>query len=137
MVATKTLYVDEFYMVTLRNKLDFVHLIYLPFKPFAPTAWAVIFGVAIVTILATNYMENNRNQFKYKKRSNKSCLARAWGIIYDTIRGLTSGFITRDSDATSSEKTLLIGFSVFVLILLTAYTASSAAALIVGGGVGK
>lgn len=123
-----SLYTDEFYVVVKKPEVSIWELFLTPILPFTVDAWLwVIFSVAYMSFVIN---------IIHKKGfivPGKSWLTRCGSITFHGVMSFTGGETENSSDAPSrAEKFVLAGFAIFGLIILTAYTATSAAFLVTG-----
>ena len=144
------IYNDEFRLVVLaEDKVDYWALMATPFKPFTVSAWIWITALVGYMSLAMYITEpeevdiedneslvdritdligiqNDRYPFLAMLDKTLTSLAKC---MYNGLMAFTSGAPVQEAQSFPS-RVISSGFAAFGLIILTAYTASSAAALV-------
>jgi len=107
--------------------LTFVDELLTPLVPFTYEAWGII--IVLVCFMSSSLMFV---QGRKVKRRPRSVLHWIGDNLFVGGKSFSGGGVSDESDEPSrAEKFIVFGFNVFGLIVLTAYTASSAAALVV------
>lgn len=146
-----TIYTDEVRLVVLPaddTGLDYWAMLATPFAPFTSTAWWIIAALALFSSAALLVIEvedidpdDDRflnlvtNKFGIRNDSHPFlwALDRTFSSVakccYHGVLSFTSGSLVQKSDSLPG-RIVYAGFAAFGLIILTAYTASSAATLV-------
>eukprot|EP00814_Leptocylindrus_danicus_P000676 CAMPEP_0116006376 /NCGR_PEP_ID=MMETSP0321-20121206/1695_1 /TAXON_ID=163516 /ORGANISM="Leptocylindrus danicus var. danicus, Strain B650" /LENGTH=935 /DNA_ID=CAMNT_0003474925 /DNA_START=114 /DNA_END=2922 /DNA_ORIENTATION=+ len=126
-LATKSLFQDRFYLVVPIEKVTWLDSFLTPFLPFQAETWLWIIGIALYMVIVLNFIQTGG---PFKER--KSLCSRVGAVFYTAANSFSSGGVSDVSENPSSaEKVIVAAFAVSMLIILTAYTATSAAALVV------
>eukprot|EP00816_Leptocylindrus_hargravesii_P005560 CAMPEP_0196826460 /NCGR_PEP_ID=MMETSP1362-20130617/93638_1 /TAXON_ID=163516 /ORGANISM="Leptocylindrus danicus, Strain CCMP1856" /LENGTH=918 /DNA_ID=CAMNT_0042207033 /DNA_START=493 /DNA_END=3249 /DNA_ORIENTATION=+ len=115
---------DAFYLIVPKVEGSTLDLLLTPILPFTKDAWLWIAFTCLYVGIVLNVIRRDRNKLSFCKRIEY--------ILFASVKSCTLGDI-HDSDETDpdmSEKIVVIGFVIFALITLTAYTATSAAFLV-------
>ena len=108
-----------------------------PFTPFNAWAWVGVIvdilymalAIHIIKVITKTNFENEDEMKEYRERI--FTLDSMMQATYDGIISFTSGGVANVSDDPSvPERIVVCGFAFFALVVLTAYTATSAAALV-------
>jgi len=104
--------------------------------PFDKRSWFVIFvillafGLSMNVVSEKNVKASSRGKFYNPHNFCSSCL----DIFYVSLRSLVSGDAGDELDTPSrSQQCIVIGFTVFSLLIITAYTATAAAFMVLEG----
>mmetsp|Transcript_24971 Transcript_24971/g.37357 ORF Transcript_24971/g.37357 Transcript_24971/m.37357 type:complete len:603 (+) Transcript_24971:222-2030(+) len=142
---TTVIYSDSFYLVSFKDsQRDFLDTFLTPLAPFTNDAWmwlslVVLYMAGAVNLVQTYNDENEAEDDSSDDGENKSYVTRVKKFacimgdnLYYGVTSMAKGEVTSESEEPSvAEKIIIAGFMLFALIVLTAYTASSAAALVV------
>ena len=143
---TLTFFLSEFYLIVYaKTDSNFYSMLSTPFKPFEGEAWIFIIFIAIYTANAVRIIQKThvvvyeedeqsdsslRNDAKSRSFLGK-CIRYVGFGIFNGVNSFTKGEVTNLSDEPSvAEKVVGCGFAIFGVIVLTAYTATSAAFMI-------
>ena len=114
------------------EKTPYEYFLY-PFTPFSPDAWLLIAVAMIYMAWAIRFIKAyTKNSLKMDDEKKNLFTLRSIGhAFYDGINSMTTGGVAHVSEQPSiPEKLVVSGFAVFALVVLTAYTATSAAVMI-------
>lgn len=125
--TSASIFKDEFYLVVKKTGTEFWALFFTPVLPFTPGAWLWIASAALYMGFVINVIHKNG----VNAPGSRSCWSRFGSITYNSIMSCAGGEVANaNEDPSKAEKFVLVGFAVFGLIILTAYTATSAAFLV-------
>lgn len=125
--STVPLFIDDFFLVTRKFEKSFIDYFTSVFDPFTFEAWMGILGVALLFCFAL--MITNEDKMS-KVQSCMDVPRRVLNICYFSFKSIAAADLSQDKIPNSSEQILAIGFIIFSLIILTAYTGSLAAFLV-------
>ena len=126
---TTTFYSSDFYLfVPEKEGIPLRYMVWSPFKPFSMGAWFMIAFCSIYMAFVMSLIERLKSRRKSKKETWIQTLG---NLSYISLRSFSSGEPPEPEEPLFSEKVVMSGYAIFGLIVLTAYTASSAAALVV------
>ena len=127
--ATSGLYVDDFYLVVPKPDNSLLRRLLLPVMPLTANAWAGIILTSIYMVLVLAFITG-----EYSKTMSFSSFCRSSvSACFYCIRSCALGDVDNQrDDPTGPERVIYASYAVFGLIFLTAYTAVSAAFLVIG-----
>jgi len=131
---TNSLFNDEFFLVvpTQKENKSFFDLLATPFLPFENDAWFLIIAATIYMAWVVRFIQKFTRNHTTRQQKEVFTLRSIGFAFYDGINSMTSGGVTNVSEKPSiPEKLVVSGFAIFALLVLTAYTATSAASLVV------
>lgn len=119
---------------------DFWGLVGAPLEPFSGPLWAMLIGMSVLTGLAFCCFEDASSEaespadHQHKQAGSMlsrchSLCERTWDNIYGGLLGLVSGGV-QIAPSTTSGKILVLGFSIFLTIVLASFTANTASFLV-------
>eukprot|EP00815_Leptocylindrus_aporus_P000179 CAMPEP_0116064314 /NCGR_PEP_ID=MMETSP0322-20121206/9018_1 /TAXON_ID=163516 /ORGANISM="Leptocylindrus danicus var. apora, Strain B651" /LENGTH=1002 /DNA_ID=CAMNT_0003550263 /DNA_START=193 /DNA_END=3202 /DNA_ORIENTATION=+ len=122
---SKVLFTDDFYLVVPSVEQDFLSILYTPFQSFRFSAWLAVFLVTGYVAFAMNIIRNNGLCL-----TKRACYFRCGDACFHAWKSLAGGDLSNakdDDEASGGEKIIV---QLFPLVILTAYTATSAAFLV-------
>jgi len=120
---------DDLYIVSYVESVDFSEALFSVFRPFGVYCWIAILAMFFIMGISLNIV--GRVQARVKNKSCRNVFAFSLHIIYVSLRSFIIGDAVETSDEPSlSEKCIAIGFAVSSLLIITAYTATAAAYLV-------
>eukprot|EP00816_Leptocylindrus_hargravesii_P007482 CAMPEP_0196810058 /NCGR_PEP_ID=MMETSP1362-20130617/9897_1 /TAXON_ID=163516 /ORGANISM="Leptocylindrus danicus, Strain CCMP1856" /LENGTH=1085 /DNA_ID=CAMNT_0042184921 /DNA_START=84 /DNA_END=3341 /DNA_ORIENTATION=- len=134
-LASGSLYTDSFYLVVPKTSESFFALFMAPIMPFSMGAWGWVIATCLYMSLAIYIMRSHKDP----NANEMSLAAKICGVIYSSIKSCVSGDVhdSKNYNPSTPEKIVVAGFVIFALIILTAYSATTAAFLVsVRGGSG-
>ena len=130
LLSSEVLSTDDFYLVTSINQESFVDYLIAVGKPFDFWVWFTIICLVFYLGIAFNLVGSHLGK---KRPMNGICsiLSRFVHITYISIRSFAStDSVDAQENPSLPEKVMVIGFVIFALLIISAYTASVAAFLV-------
>ena len=113
LLTSKALFSDDFYLVVPISCKSFEESLLTPFKPFSPSAWAIIAAVILFMITALRIVQKEAT---YRQR--KSFLTRFGSILYNSIQSCTGGGAETSEKPSTAEKIIVGAFALFALYVI-------------------
>lgn len=135
---TNSIYDDSFFLIVFQGEDDsFLDLLATPFKPFTVGAWfsilaAFLYMAGVVALIQEPSRTKDEMNSSEDKENNQSTFRGMLGnALYNGLNSFTRGEVSNASENPSlAERVVIVGFVTFALIVLTAYTATSAAFMV-------
>lgn len=127
--SSTALFEDEFYLIVKKPQNSFLRQLFLPILPMTPKAWVSILIVSLYVVIALSIISGSIG----RSSSIKSIWNDTFLVCFNCLMNLSGGTVANERDeSTVPEKIIYASYAIFGLIFLTAYTAVSAAFLVVG-----
>lgn len=132
MLFSDTLYVEQYYLAVPLYHVGYWESLATPFLPFTGLAWLAVLAAIFFTVLAMNFIASDGEITRLRDMSIHHCFRRCSHVVYSGLRSFATLDVANAPDEPSkAEQVIIAGFVVFALVVVTAYTATSATALYV------
>jgi len=122
------LFFDEFFLVVPIKERTFWELLLTPFMPFHWKAWIAIFIVTMISIFVLNIIQSGH----ILNKQGGYFFVRLFQILYQSVIACAEGGASVSDRPKMPEKIVAASFTLFALVTMTAYTATSTAVLVAG-----
>lgn len=131
-VASDSLYTDSFFLVVPKHSDSFTELFMAPIMPFSYGAWLWVVVTCLYMSVAIHIMRSHKDPHAQEV----SLPAKICSVIYSSIKSCVGGDVhnSKNYNPNTPEKIVVTGFVIFALIILTAYSATTAAFLVSARG---
>jgi len=135
---TNSIYDDSFFLIVFKGEDEsLLDMLATPFKPFTVGAWFSILGAflymafVVALIQESSRTKDEMNASDDKENTQSTFSGMLGNALYNGLNSFTRGEVSNASENPSlAERVVIVGFVIFTLIVLTAYTATSAAFMV-------